>query len=392
MNKFFSEKVNNIPKQKGLFEIYAIASQKERDGERVIHMEIGRPDFDTPERIKTAAIKALDKGIVHYTELSGLYDLKKAICDREKIKHGLEFDPMKEIVVTAGASEGLYCIWTAFLNQDDEIMIPSPYYSSYLHQLTYTGTNLVKVPIMKDGKIKFDIEEFRSRLTENTKMILINSPNNPTGYIMSEEDLEVVSTFAIENDLIVVSDECYDSFVFEGKFRSVATLPGMKERTLIVNSASKTFSMTGWRIGYVLGNASFIQEIAKIHSHITVCATSFAQMGSIEAYKNVFQEVEDMVGEFKRRRDYVAKFLRTVDKISFIEPEGAFYVFMNVGKLGMTGVEFCERLLKEKGIALAPGSSFGSEWEDYVRLAYTCSMDDIIESMDLMKAFIDNCN
>lgn len=390
MNKYFSDKVNNIPKQKGLFEIYAIASQKERAGERVIHMEIGRPDFDTPEKAKLAAIKALNDGVVHYTELSGLYDLKKAISDRERIKNGLEFDPMKEIVVTAGASEGLYCIWTAFLNPEDEIMIPSPYYSSYIHQLTYTETNLVKIPIIKDGKIKFDIEEFKSRLTKNTKMILINSPNNPSGYVMSEEDLNVVAGFAIENDLIVVSDECYDSFVFEGKFKSIATLPGMRDRTLIVNSASKTFSMTGWRIGYVLGNATFIQEIGKIHSHISVCATSFAQVGAIEAYKNVFQEVDDMVIEFRRRRDYVANFLRKMDRISFIEPKGAFYVFMNVGKLGMTGVEFCEGLLKEKGIALAPGSSFGSEWEDYIRLAYTCSMEDVIEAMDLMKSFIDS--
>ncbi len=376
--------------KKGLFEIYAIASQKERAGEKVIHMEIGRPDFDTPMAVKEKAVEALHKGVVHYTELSGLDELRRAIAKRERIKTGLYYDPLKEIVVTAGASEGLYCIWNVFLNPEDEVMIPSPYYSSYFNQLIYSGTNLVKVPIMKDGKIKFDIEDFKARLTKNTKMILINSPNNPSGYVMTEEDLNMIAEFAIENDLIVISDECYDSFIFEGNYKSIATLPGMRERTLVVNSSSKTFSMTGWRIGYVMGNEDFIREIGKIHSHISVCATSFAQAGAVEAYKNVFKEVENMVAEFKLRRDYVAKCLGKIDGISFIEPKGAFYVFINVGKLGMDGIEFSERILREKGIALAPGSSFGSEWKDYVRLAYTCSMDNIIEAMELMKSFIDS--
>ena len=390
MKNYFNNKVNGSPKQKGLFEIYAIASQKERAGEKVIHMEIGRPDFDTPMAVKERAVKALDEGVVHYTELSGLDELRRAISEREKLKTGLYYDPIKEIVVTTGASEGLYCIWNVFLNPEDEVMIPSPYYSSYFNQLTYSGTNLVKIPVMKDGKIKYDIEDFKSRLTKNTKMILINSPNNPSGYVMTEEELNMIAEFAIENDLIVISDECYDSFIFEGEYRSIATLPGMKERTLVVNSSSKTFSMTGWRIGYVMGNENFIREIGKIHSHITVCATSFAQAGAIEAYKSVFKEVEDMVAEFKLRRDYVADYLSKIDSISFIEPKGAFYVFINVGKLGMDGIEFSEKILKEKGIALAPGSSFGSEWKDYVRLAYTCSMDNIIEAMDLMKSFVDS--
>lgn len=389
MEKYFSDKVNNIPKEKGLFEIYSIASAKERAGEKVIHMEIGRPDFDTPIQIKNAAIEGLKDGAVHYTELSGFYELKKAISEREKVKNGLDFNPLSEILVTVGASEGLYCIWTAFLNSDDEIMIPSPYYSSYTHQLTYAGTNFIKVPIMKDGKIKFNIADFKANLSENTKMILINSPNNPTGYVMSEEDLEMIAQFAIDNDLIVVSDECYDSFIFEGNFKSIATLPGMKERTLIVNSTSKTFSMTGWRIGYVLGNETFIEAIGKIHSHITVCSTSFAQIGAVEAYKNVYKEIDEMVEEFKRRRDYVVNSLEKIEEISFIEPRGAFYIFINVGNLGMTGVEFSEKLLIEKGIALAPGSAFGSEWQDYVRLAYTCSMEDIMEAMVLMKSFIE---
>lgn len=389
MKKYFSDNVKNIPEGKGLFEIYAIATEKERLGEKVIHMEIGRPDFDTPKKIKDAAIKGLNEGGVHYTSFSGLNDLKEAIVERENKKNGLVYDPLSEVVVTVGASEGLYCIWTAFLNPDDEIMIPSPYYSSYTHQLTYSGAKFIKVPIMKDGQMKFNIEDFKSKLTQNTKMILINSPNNPTGYVMTEEDLRMVADFAIENDLIVVSDECYDSYVFQGEFKSISTLPGMKDRTLIVNSTSKTFSMTGWRIGYVIGNPEFIQEIGKIHSHITVCATSFAQAGAVEAYKNVYDEVDVMIEEFKSRKDYVVGRLNNMSRLSFIEPGGAFYVFLNVGELGMNGVEFCEQILIQKGIALAPGSSFGSEWDNYVRLAYTCSMEDIVEAMDLIEEFIE---
>lgn len=394
VKNYLSDKIDKLPKEYGIFEIYDIAARKENLGQKVIHMEIGRPDFDTPYKIKEAAKKSLNEGFVHYTQLSGIDSLRQAIVDREKIKNGLEFDPQKEVLVTAGASEVLYCIWVVFLNSEDEILIPSPYYSSYGQQLLYAGTNAVKVPIMKEGKVEFDINEFKARLTKNTKMILINSPHNPTGYVMTEEEMKEIAQFAVDNDLIVVSDECYDSFVFEGTQRSIATFPGMKDRTLIVNSTSKTFSMTGWRIGYVLGNPLFIENLSKIHSHITVCATSFAQSGAALAFKDedVFKDVDIMIGEFKKRRDYVANFLDEIDEINFIEPKGAFYVFMDVGKLNMTGLEFCKQLLIEKGVALAPGNAFGSEWKNYVRLAYTCSMKEIIEGMNLIKSFVEERN
>lgn len=390
MRNYFSDNVRRYPKQKGTFEIFTIANEKELAGEKVIHMEIGRPDFDTPRAIKESAIKAIEKGQVHYTEFIGSFDLRKAISESEYSKTGLRYDPGKEIVITVGATEGLYCIWNVFLDPGDEIMIPSPYYVSYSRQLTYSGACIVEVPVLKDNKIKYNIDDFKSRLTDKTKIILLNSPNNPTGYVMTDDDLNMIAELAIENDLLVVSDECYDSFVFEGTYKSIATLPGMRERTIVVNSSSKTFSMTGWRIGYIMANEDFIREMNRSHSQTSVCATSFAQAGAIEAYKNVYKEVDIMIEEFKSRRDYVANCLNKMDNISFINPEGAFYVFINVGKLGMDGTKFCERLLREKGIAMSPGISFGSDWIDYVRLAYSCSMYDIVEAMNLMKDFIDD--
>jgi len=389
MKKYFSQKVTNLPKEPGMFEIYNIANEKERKGDKVIHMEIGRPDFDTPKPIKDSAVSALNGGLVHYTELSGIYDLRKSIADRVKESGGLEYNPENEVLVTAGASEGLYCIWIAFLDNKDEILIPTPHYSSYTYSLTYAGAKYIKVPIMKNNKIKYDMQEFKSRLTENTKMILINSPNNPTGYVNSQEDMENIAEFAIENDLIVVSDECYDCFVYEGEHKSISTLPGMRDRTLIVNSTSKTFSMTGWRIGYVLGNADFIDKIGNIHSHINVCSTSFAQAGAITAYKDIYKDIDIMVNEFKRRRDYITDFISKLDNITFVDPKGAFYIFMNIGELGLTSVDFCKSLLRETGVAMAPGSAFGVEWEDYVRISYACSMDDIKKAMNLMKSFIE---
>lgn len=390
MKQYLAKRVTSGKKIKGLFEIYGLALAREREGKRIIHMEIGRPDFDTPQLIKDSAAEALKDGLVYYTEPSGLLSLRQAIVDNTKKRLGLDYG-VNQVITTIGASEALDLIWRAFLEPDDEIMLPSPYYGAYTFQLDYLDKKYVKVPILKeDGQVRYDIEDFRSRLTPHTKMILLNSPNNPTGYVMTREEVQMIADFAVENDLIVVSDECYDHYVFEGEHVSIATLPGMQDRTLLVNSTSKTFAMTGWRVGYVMGHPDFIDALVRIHGQSCVCPTSFAQAGSAAAYANEIPEVQDMLVQFRERKEYIADFLQKMEGVSYVEPKGAFYVFMDVSALGMPGADFCEQLIEEQGVTLSPGNNFGLEWDSYVRISYACSLDDIKEAMDKLKCFIDS--
>lgn len=389
MKKFLSRRQDSLPQEKGgMADIMKAGDARERAGKKVYHMEIGRPDFDTPKPIKDAAIKALENGDVHYTDFDGVLELRQAIAKREKNKGGLEFDPESEIMITVGGGEALYCIFVALLDSEDEVLIPSPYYSSYAHQIVHCGGKYVDVPVIKDGKMDFNIDDFKSKLTKNTKVLIVNNPNNPIGYVLSDENLQELADFAIENDLIVISDEVYDDYIFEGKFKSISTLPGMRDRTIVVNSVSKAFSMTGWRIGYVAGNADLMRPIGDIQSHITTCATSFAQAGAVLAYNEIYDEVKEMIGEYQKRKDYVAKCLRKIEGISFVEPKGAFYVFMDISKLGISGTEFCAKLIEKTGVALTPGSGYGEAWTNYVRLAYVISMEDLKEAMGLFEKFV----
>ncbi len=390
MEKYLSVRMKEGVKIPGLFEIYTMALERQRAGQDIVHMEIGRPDFDTPKRIKEAAKKALDDGIVYYSEPAGILPLREAITKYTKRMTGLDYDPMTQVVVTIGASEALDAIWAAFLDRDDEIIIPSPFYGAYTKGLDYADKKYALVPILKEGgKVEYNRKDFEAALTPNTKLLLINSPNNPSGYVMTDQDLQMIADFAKEHDLIVISDDCYDNYVFEGEFKSIAALPGMKERTLIVNSTSKTFSMTGWRVGYVMGNPLFIDAILKIHAQTVVCPSIFAQVGSVVAYDEEIPEVKEMFHAFLERKEYIAEFLKTIERISYVEPKGAFYIFMDIGNTGMNGFEFCQKLLEEKGVTLSPGSNFGLEWENYVRISYACSLEDVKKAMKRLKEFIE---
>lgn len=383
-----SKKILNKPKARGRVELIRAAAKKEDAGEKLIYMNVGKPDFDTPKIIKRGAIEALEHGLVHYTRLDGIPMLKEAISKREEREFGLCYDPVDEITITIGGSAALFAIWSVFLDPEDELMIPTPYYNAYREQLSYVGANYVEVPILKGDRVEYKREDFEAKLTKNTKLIIINSPNNPTGYVMKDEDLQMIADFAMEHDLIVVSDECYDKYVFSGEFKSISTLDGMRERTIIVNSASKTFSMTGWRIGYVMGPKKFVDEIAVAHNAMSICPNSFAQYGAYYAYQGKIDEVDEMLQEFKRRKELVVAELEEIPEFSYIKPEGAFYVFVNVSELGLSGMEFCEEILDKKGVVLSPGHAYGELWKDYVRISYACSVDNIKTTMKLIQEYI----
>lgn len=393
MRNKLSNNIISRPNKKGLFEIYNLALEKEKAGERIVHMEIGRPDFDTPAVIKKAAIKAIEDGNVHYTGSAGILDLRKAISRKVQETIGINYDPSNQILITVGASEALDLIWRTFLDEGDEIIIPSPYYGAYTYQLDYLGRKYITVPILKeDGTINYDRNEFIKRVTKKTKMILINSPNNPTGHVISKQELEMIADFAKEHDLIVVSDECYEHYIFEGEHKSIASLPEMCKRTLIVNSTSKTYSMTGWRVGYILGDSLYIEALTKVHAQTIICPTSFAQYGAISAFDTEIPELRVMLKKFKERRDYIIEFLKSIEGAKYVKPAGAFYIFLDVANFGIDGTDFCEKLLENKGIALCPGSNFGSEWKNYVRISYACSLEDIKYAMEKVREFIKKIN
>lgn len=376
----------------GLYDIFQKALKLEAEGKSIIHMEIGKPDFDSPIVAKEAAKKALDDGFVHYTEMIGIESLRKAITTKYKNDYGLEYNCEKEIVVTAGACEAIGIIMLAMMEPGDEIIIPSPFFSAYSEQAIIANVNVVEVPLKMKNGFSLKAEDLKKSITDKTKIILINTPHNPTGAIMEEEDLREIAELAIERDLLVISDETYDQFLFKGKHFSIASVPGMRERTLVVNSASKTFSMTGWRIGYVMGPEWILKYLNKVHQNFSTCATSFAQVGAAEAYNNGEQFTKDMLKEFERRGKLVYNSLKDVEGLKLLEPKGAFYVFINIEELGLDEFDFCDYILEEAGVAIVPGSSFGKYGKGFVRMCYACSYEQIDEAMDRIKKAISKLN
>ncbi|MDD2496316.1 MAG: pyridoxal phosphate-dependent aminotransferase [Tissierellia bacterium] len=369
----------------GLYEIYAKANKLEEQGKRIIHMEIGRPDFDSPTFAKEAVKISLDNQEVHYTDVNGIERLRKAICEKEERRFGLKYDYNSEITVTAGAAEAIGVIMLTMMDFGDEIITPSPFFSAYREQALIAGVKLVEVPVLMSENWELNVDEIEKRISPRTKMLLINSPNNPAGYVLNRENLEKIAALAKEKDLIIISDECYDEFIYNEKHVSISTLNGMRDRTLVVKSASKSFSMTGWRIGYVLGPENAIKYINKVHQNFSTCATSFAQGGAVEAFKNGDNFIDNMVKEFKKRGDYLYEAFTKIDGLKIVKPKGAFYAFPDITSFGMSETEICNYLLEEAGVVGVPGSSFGDYGKGHIRLAYCRSYEDIVEACEKMK-------
>lgn len=364
----------------GIRAVMEKATKMQQAGEKVIHLEIGRPDFDTPKKIKDAAYESLNAGHVFYTSNYGTPALRKEIAKWENEHHNVNYEA-SEVLVTVGVGEATYASMAAFLEEGDEVLVPNPVWLNYIHVPSSLGATPVTYSLKEENDYQIDFEELESKITEKTKMIVVVNPSNPTGGIFSRKTLEKLSEIAIRNDLLVVSDEIYSQLVYDGaEHVSIASIPGMKERTITLGGFSKAYSMTGWRLGYMCAPEGIISACVRVHQYTITCASSFVQDAAIVALNECADDVEAMRQEYQRRKDFMVKALNDIDGISCNNPQGAFYIFVNVKSLGMTSMEVAEYLLEHAKVALVPGSAFGSEREGYLRISYACSYEDLQEA------------
>ena len=357
----------------------------ERAGEKVIHFEIGRPDFDTPEYIKKACIESIERGDVFYTSNFGDMKLREAVAKYLNYHNHIPYTK-DNVLITVGLSEAIFDVLTVILDEDDEILVPNPVWVNYVNVPNLLKAKPISYDLLEKNNYQPDIEELKSKITPKTKAIVLISPNNPTGSILKKDTLEKIAELAIENDLLVLADEVYERLIFDGeKHISIASLPNMIDRTITLNGFSKAFSMTGWRVGYVAAPVELITQVNKIHQHNVICAPSFVQKAAITALQDEKNEVEDMVKEYTRRRDYAVDAINKIDGISCLCPKGALYIFINISKLHKTSQEVADFLIENEKIALVPGSVFGSNGDEYLRMSFANGYENIVEGCKRLK-------
>ena len=363
------------------FEVLAKAKALEAKGKKVIHLEIGEPDFDTPRNIIDAAIKALNEGKTHYCPAAGIPELRNALAEDMGKRRNIKIDP-DEIVVTPGAKPIMFFSILALVNEGDEVMYPNPGFPIYESVIDFVGAKSVPYQLREEREFSFDIDEFMSLITDKTKMIILNSPQNPTGGILTEDDLKAVAKVAQEKDIYILSDEVYLNIIYEGVHHSIASLPGMKERTIILDGYSKTYAMTGWRLGYGAMPADLAAKMTQLQINSNSCTSTFSQYAAVEAVVGPQDDVHKMVAEFKKRRDVIVDGLNAIDGISCLKPHGAFYVFPNVKELGVDGKKFSELLLDKYGVAALSGTAFGKYGAGYLRFSYANSVANIQKALN----------
>jgi aspartate/methionine/tyrosine aminotransferase len=364
------------------FEVLARAKALERQGKEVIHLEIGEPDFDTPRNIKEAAIRALNAGFTHYVPAAGVPELREAIAEHISETRDIDVDP-DEVVVTPGAKPIMFFGVLACVNPGEEVMYPDPGFPIYSSVVNFVGAKPVPIPLREENDFRIDVEHLRKSITNRTRMLILNYPENPTGGILTHNDLKAIAeALAERDDIVVLSDEVYNSIIYEGKHESIASLPGMKERTIILDGFSKRYAMTGWRLGYGVMRKDLAERITQLMINSNSCTCAFVQMAGVEALRGPQDEVEKMVAEFRRRRDVIVSGLNKIGGISCREPKGAFYVFPNITGTGMDCRRLADYLLSEAGVAVLPGTSFGEYGEGYLRLSFANSVENIRKALD----------
>ena len=369
----------------GIRKVNEKALAMERAGERVLHFEIGRPDFDTPEYIKRAAEQALADGKVHYTSNFGLMELRQAIADKLKRENNVDYNA-SEVLVTVGLSEAVFAVLATILEEGDEILVPDPVWLNYINVPNLLGAKAVTYGLTEETGFQMNLEEVKAKITPKTRAIVIITPNNPTGGVLSEDVLKELAEIAVSNDLMVISDEVYERLVYDGaKHISIASLPGMKERTFTMNGMSKAYAMDGWRLGYVAAPEEYILAMNKFHQHNTTCAPNFVQVAAIAALNEEGDEVKEMVKEYQRRRDYAVKAINEIPGLHCECPKGAFYIFINCKSLNMKSADLSAYLLEEAKIALVPGDVFGPGGEGYLRMSFANSYENVVEGCAQLK-------
>ena len=353
----------------------------------VISLGVGEPDFVTPWHIRESCVHGLQRGYTAYTSNYGLLELRQEIAKMIEADYGVIYDPKCEALVTVGVSEALDLAMRAILSPGDEVLVPEPCYVSYQACVTLAGGKPVSVSTSRENEFRVTVDQLAAALTPRTKALLIGYPNNPTGAVMPREDLAAIAQFAEKNDLIVISDEIYANLTYDGVHTCFASLPGMRDRTILLNGFSKAYAMTGWRIGYALGNADFIGAMTKIHQFTMLCAPITAQIAAVEALQQGRPSRDRMVAEYDKRRRLMVEGFRNMGLDCF-EPKGAFYVFPSIQNTGLTSLEFAEKLLQAEKVALVPGNAFGACGEGYVRCSYAASSKNLSEALDRIARFV----
>ena len=353
-----------------------------------ISLGVGEPDFDTPWHIRDEGIYSLEKGRTFYTSNAGLMDLRKEICTYLKRKYNVSYDAVKETVVTVGGSEAIDIALRAMINPGEEVLIPQPSYVSYEPCAILAGATPVIIDLKAENEFRLTAQELRDAITDKTKVLILPFPNNPTGAIMEKEDLEAIAEVILEKDIFVISDEIYSELTYKGKHVTIASLPGMKERTIVINGFSKAFAMTGWRLGYACGPAVIIEQMTKIHQFAIMCAPTTSQYAAVAALRDGDEDVAQMCESYNQRRRYLMHAFKEMGLPCF-EPFGAFYVFPCIKEFGMTSDEFATRFLQEYKVAVVPGTAFGDSGEGFLRISYAYSIENLKVAIGRLSEFVE---
>lgn len=387
MKNFEANRMKSIPFS-SIRQVFEQVNHMEATGRSAVPFHIGRPDFDTPDHIKAAAKQALDDGMTTYTSNYGLLELRVAIADKLLSDNNMRVEPENQIIVTVGANEAILLAMLATLNPGDEVLIPEPMWLHYFYCAQMAGARVISVPLLQENGFQLDPKMLEQYVTPRTRMMVLNSPHNPTGVVFNSQTIREVADFVKRHDLLLLSDEIYEKIVYDNcEHISPGAMEDIADRTITINGFSKSYAMTGWRLGYVVASSELIKVMIRVHQYTTVCATSFAQVGALTALTSPQDSVDNMVTEFDKRRRVILKTFMELPDAKLLTPSGAFYAFPDLSALNPDSETLASILLEDVGIAVVPGKVFGEQGEGHVRISYACSLKNVEHGMKALKQY-----